>query len=109
MDYEEKYVSLQEEAASKTKKLKELWKQLQAANNEVKYIQYVQYEQYQQCEQYQQYEQYEQYVQYEQYEQYQQYEQYEQYDQYVQYQQYVWMCILVLYIPIYVCIVQYSL
>ena len=38
MDYEEKYVSLQEEAASKTKKLKELWKQLQAANNEVQHV-----------------------------------------------------------------------
>ena len=35
MDYEEKYASLQDEAAAKTRKLKEGWKQLQAVNNEV--------------------------------------------------------------------------
>ena len=36
MDYEEKYASLQDEAAAKTRKLKEGWKQLQAVNNEVR-------------------------------------------------------------------------
>ena len=35
VDYEEKYASLQDEAAAKTRKLKEGWKQLQAVNNEV--------------------------------------------------------------------------
>ena len=36
MDIEEKYASLQEEAAGKTKKLKKVWTMLQSAKSEVR-------------------------------------------------------------------------
>ncbi len=35
LDIEEKYASLQEEAAGKTRRLKDVWKQLQQAKDEV--------------------------------------------------------------------------
>ena len=38
LDIEEKYANLQEEAAGKTKRLKEVWKQFQQTKDEVTYI-----------------------------------------------------------------------